>query len=262
MPGFAASSLPTAYHWYRAAIRDERGSDSLSPAIVGASNFSGKGSSPRRRVRRHRPVGHLRHGRQRTRMALERVGDAAVDRGGAWNEVPYMFWNQIDSADPGTGRPSMAFAACARCRASRMSAANCSSRSSNHRSISRRSSRFADETYAVLAEQLSYVPSTPRASQRRAGRTRRTRCGGASGSHCRPATTTRALRSTCSCRPGGRRRTRPCSTYRTRGTRCVPSSLAEFDPARSRTAARLHPQVRACARSGRPRRHLRSPLAA
>ena len=42
---FRDKELPTAYHWYRAAYSLNELLDSLASAIVGASNFSGKGTS-------------------------------------------------------------------------------------------------------------------------------------------------------------------------------------------------------------------------
>ena len=60
---FVGKSLPTLYHWYRAANVDELSSD-----ILRLSNFDGQRSASRWRERRPWSVGHARHGRQRQGM--------------------------------------------------------------------------------------------------------------------------------------------------------------------------------------------------
>ena len=69
---WAGKSLPTIYHWSRAA--DQR----LSGNVVPASNFSGKGPLPVGRVRRPHPRRHDRHGWQRERVVLEQRGGEAL----------------------------------------------------------------------------------------------------------------------------------------------------------------------------------------
>ena len=63
---FAGKSLPTIYHWSRAAQTN------AAALIVPGSNFSGSGTVPRRRPRRAQRLRHDRHGRQRQGVVLER----------------------------------------------------------------------------------------------------------------------------------------------------------------------------------------------
>ncbi len=65
---FAGKSLPTIYHWNRAA-----GPFSAS-FIVPASNFGSTGILPGRKQAGHESMGKLRHGRQRKGVGLERSG--------------------------------------------------------------------------------------------------------------------------------------------------------------------------------------------
>ena len=62
---WAGKSLPTIYHWSRAA--DQR----LSGDVVPASNFSGKSLLPVGASRRYHPRRHDRYGRQRQRVVPE-----------------------------------------------------------------------------------------------------------------------------------------------------------------------------------------------
>ena len=82
---WAGKSLPTIYHWSRAA--DQR----LSADVVPASNFSGKSLLPGWRVGRHHPRRHDRHGWQCERVVLNATGSKRYILGGAWNEPVYMF---------------------------------------------------------------------------------------------------------------------------------------------------------------------------
>ena len=63
---FAGKSLPTISHWYLAA--DIR----VSPLLIPASNFAGKGLAKRGQLPEHRTVRHLRHGRECPGMGVER----------------------------------------------------------------------------------------------------------------------------------------------------------------------------------------------
>ena len=78
---FRGKELPTAYHWYRAAYSLNERLESLASVdhrckqLRWARHCAG-GPAPG-----HRPVRHLRHGRQRPRMAVERVTRRTLDRG-------------------------------------------------------------------------------------------------------------------------------------------------------------------------------------
>ena len=54
---FAGKSLPTIYHWYRAA-----GADDIFSDVLRLSNFDGKGAGQSRRAPGSRAMGHGRHG--------------------------------------------------------------------------------------------------------------------------------------------------------------------------------------------------------
>ena len=158
---FRGKSLPTAYHWYRAAFSLAEYSESLAPAIAGASNFSGKGTS---RVGEFAGIGpwgtYDMAGNAREWLWNNMSEDRRWVAGGAWSELPYLFWNQIDSADPWDRSPINGL----RC----MRSLPGETISAQLLAPARQSSvdfpalePVPEPTYAVLAEQLSYVSSTP-----------------------------------------------------------------------------------------------------
>ncbi len=157
---FRGKSLPTAYHWYRAAFSLNESSESLASAIVGASNFSGKGTSRVGEFAGIGPWGTY----DMAGNAREWLWNMSEDRrwiaGGAWSELPYLFWNQIESADPWDRSPINGI----RC----MRSLPGETISAELLEPARQSSvdfsalePVSEPTYAVLAEQLSYVSSTP-----------------------------------------------------------------------------------------------------
>jgi formylglycine-generating enzyme required for sulfatase activity len=156
---FRGKSLPTAYHWYRAALSLNESSESLASAIVGASNFSGKGTSRVGEFAGIGPWGTY----DMAGNAREWLWNMSEDRrwvaGGAWSELPYLFWNQIESADPWDRSPINGI----RC----MRSLPGETISAELLEPARQSSvdfsalePVSEPTYAVLAEQLSYASST------------------------------------------------------------------------------------------------------
>jgi len=157
---FRGKHLPTAYHWYRAGFAINEAADSLSSAIVGASNLSGKGSS---RVGEFAGIGpwgtYDMAGNAREWLWNESETQRWI-AGGAWNELPYVFWNQIDSADPWNRSPINGIRCIRSLPGESISAALLEPLKQSSVDFSALEP-VPDQTYAVLAEQLSYVPSTP-----------------------------------------------------------------------------------------------------
>jgi formylglycine-generating enzyme required for sulfatase activity/cephalosporin-C deacetylase-like acetyl esterase len=157
---FRGKSLPTAYHWYRAAFSLNESSESLASAIVGDSNFTGKGTARVGEFAGIGPWGTYDMAGNAREWLWNEWEDRRWIAGGAWSELPYLFWNQIESADPWDRSPINGI----RC----MRSLPGETISAELLEPARRSSvdfsalePVSDQTYAVLAEQLSYVSTTP-----------------------------------------------------------------------------------------------------
>ena len=87
---FVGKSLPTIYHWSRAA-----GIPSVA-AIVPASNFSGKGLATVSSYRGIGPFGTYDMAGNAKEWCLNATGEKRYILGGAWNEPSYMF-NDADA---------------------------------------------------------------------------------------------------------------------------------------------------------------------
>jgi len=90
---YARKSLPTVFHWARAA------GIFATPAIVPLSNVSGQGLSP---VGRHNGMsagGAFDMAGNAKEWCLNATGDARFTLGGAWNEPAYLF-SSVDSRPP------------------------------------------------------------------------------------------------------------------------------------------------------------------
>jgi serine/threonine protein kinase/dienelactone hydrolase len=90
---FAGKSLPTVFHWIRAA--------GYSPVvdIVGASNVSGKGPAPAGRYGGLGPFGTYDMAGNVKEWIWNQVGPSRVTMGNAWNEPGY-FWTAADPQAP------------------------------------------------------------------------------------------------------------------------------------------------------------------
>lgn len=156
---FRGKSLPTAYHWYRAAFSLNEAHESLASAIVGASNFSGKGASRVGEFAGIGPWGTY----DMAGNAREWLWNSSQDRrwvaGGAWNELPYLFWNQIESADPWDRSPINGIRCMRSLPGETISAELLEPAMKSSVDLSALEP-VSEPTYAVLAEQLSYVSST------------------------------------------------------------------------------------------------------
>lgn len=88
---FAGKSLPTIYHWSRAA--GNGGGSDIFPDVLNASNFAGSGPAP---VGSHRGIGPFGNydmaGNVREWCANE-TGNLRFILGGAWSDPAYVFWD-------------------------------------------------------------------------------------------------------------------------------------------------------------------------
>jgi predicted Ser/Thr protein kinase len=93
---FSAKSLPTIYHWHRAA-----GADSLFSNVLRLSNFDGKGVEPAGRRAGVGPRGTLDMAGNVKEWCLNASAgtDLRYILGGAWNEPAYRF-RDPEAADP------------------------------------------------------------------------------------------------------------------------------------------------------------------
>jgi serine/threonine protein kinase/formylglycine-generating enzyme required for sulfatase activity/dienelactone hydrolase len=88
---FAGKSLPTIYHWSRAA-GNGAGLD-IFPDVLNASNFGGSGPAA---VGTHRgigPFGHYDMAGNIREWSATATGDLRFILGGAWSDPAYVFWD-------------------------------------------------------------------------------------------------------------------------------------------------------------------------
>jgi len=100
-------SLPTAYHWYRAAV-----GAGLFSSILQLSNFSGQGPQPVGRNPGLSQYGALDMAGNLKEWSASPVGAKRAILGGSWNESSYTF-GQLDAEDPFERRATFGFR-CAR----------------------------------------------------------------------------------------------------------------------------------------------------
>jgi formylglycine-generating enzyme required for sulfatase activity len=118
---FRDKELPTAYHWYRAAYSLNERLESLASAIIGASNFDGKGTAAAGRHKGIGPYGtYDMAGNVREWLWNESPGGRWI-AGGAWNQAPYIY-NELDAAPAWDRSPGNGFR-CMRVQAGRAYAA-------------------------------------------------------------------------------------------------------------------------------------------
>jgi hypothetical protein len=90
---FAGKSLPTIFHWTRAA------GIFATSAIVPLSNFSGRGLSPVGQYHGMSAVGAYDMAGNAKEWCLNATGDERFALGGAWNEPSYLF-SEVDARPP------------------------------------------------------------------------------------------------------------------------------------------------------------------
>jgi formylglycine-generating enzyme required for sulfatase activity/dienelactone hydrolase len=157
---FRGKSLPTAYHWYRAAFSLNEWAESLAPAIVAASNFSGKGTARVGEFAGIGPWGTFDMAGNAREWLWNVSHDWRSIAGGAWSELPYVFWNQVDFADPWDRSPINGFR-CIRLLPGQVVAAGLLEPVTFAPEDYSALEPVSEQTYALLAEQLDYESSTP-----------------------------------------------------------------------------------------------------
>ena len=176
--------------------------------------FRWSGTRAGRPVRQRRAARHLRHGRQRARMAVDtRVPLGRWVAGGAYDEPPYLYL-QPDEAPPTDRSATTGF------RCMRPVQAGPADDDLRRPLVSDRPSTMRPWSRSATLR-TRYSRSNSTTGQRRSRRASRKRIrriprGRSSGSRCRPATTTRRLRCSSSCRRTAARRPASSSTCRMR----------------------------------------------
>ncbi len=154
---YRGKELPTTYHWYRAAMSLNERLESLGTAIIGASNFAGKGTAP---VGRHAgigPYGTYDMAGNVREWLWNAVADGRSIAGGAWNQAPYIFL-ELDVAPPWDRSAGNGI----RCMRTQHGLAYATELRGP---IERKAIDYAalvpveDDAYAVLAQQLEYSPA-------------------------------------------------------------------------------------------------------
>ena len=99
---FAGKALPTIYHWYRAAPRDE-----ISSEILQLSNFDGKGPVKSGERQGLGPWGTLDMAGNVKEWCINQVQGAELhySLGGGWNEPPYRYTEE-DARSPWDRSPT------------------------------------------------------------------------------------------------------------------------------------------------------------
>ena len=156
---FRGKALPTVFHWARAALAPREITASLGPSIVPLSNFGGKGPAP---VGSHQGMGPYGTVDLAGNVREWAWNAATVDRrwilGGAWNDPSYMF-SVPNSLPPDDRSPANGF----RCIRTGEGAAvprelleTLEVSSPDYRGAR----PVSDETFALFARQLAYIPLT------------------------------------------------------------------------------------------------------
>jgi len=99
---YAGKSLPTLFHWARAA------GIFASPAIVPLSNFSGRGLSPVGRFDGMSAVGAFDMAGNAKEWCLNGIGEERFALGGAWDEPAYLF-SEVDARLPFAREANLGF---------------------------------------------------------------------------------------------------------------------------------------------------------
>ena len=155
---FRDKELPTAFHWYRAAFSLNERLESLASAVIAASNFDGRGTAPVGSYRGIGPYGtYDMAGNVREWLWNESTHGRWI-AGGAFDQAPYVFI-ELDAIPAWDRSPGNGFR-CMRTKAGQSFAAELREPVVQKSLDLAALVPVADETYAVLAQQLEYA-STP-----------------------------------------------------------------------------------------------------
>jgi formylglycine-generating enzyme required for sulfatase activity/predicted esterase len=150
-------TLPTLFHWARAALAPDEMSSPLAPAIIPVSNFNGKGPAPVGGSRGVGPYGtYDMGGNVREWVWNESEGGRRWILGGAWNDPEWMLI-QRNSLQPFDRSPTNGF------RCARYGVADLPARLTGNVQVVIRDPRSAkavsNEVYEVFKRQFSYAKS-------------------------------------------------------------------------------------------------------
>jgi eukaryotic-like serine/threonine-protein kinase len=162
---FRGKELPTAYHWYRATGSILEFWESVSSAVVHASNFGGRELAPVGRFRGLGPYGTYDMAGNAREWLWTQGSLRRWVAGGAFDEPPYVYM-QPDEAPPAERSAANGFRCMLPVQAGPADGAL-------RRPVAKRVVDFAameplgDSAYAVLAQQLDYRATTivPRVEQ-------------------------------------------------------------------------------------------------
>jgi len=151
---FRGKELPTAYHWYRAAMSPNERLESLATVMIAAGNFAGRGTTPVGERGGIGPFGTYDMAGNVREWLWNVSPNGRWAAGGAWNQAPYVF-NELDASPPSDRSPGNGFR-CMRTQHGHAYAAEL------REPIAQKSVDFAalepvgDDAYAILAQQLDY----------------------------------------------------------------------------------------------------------
>ena len=153
---FRGKELPTPYHWYRAAMDSLELIAPVAPAVIKQSNFAGEGLAPVGQYPGLSFYGAYDMGGNAREWLWNADGDMHWIAGGAWNQVPYMFF-QEEFESPYSRGPTNGF----RCMVNANGQPTATPLLAASHDRDQPEETFADPvddaTYAIYREQFGYL---------------------------------------------------------------------------------------------------------
>ena len=154
----AGKHLPTIFHWGRAALSLVEIGAPIAPAVIPASNFSGKGVAPVGAYRGLGPHGTLdMAGNVSEWVWNEAPGDRRWILGGAWNDPDYMF--NVPNSRPPLDRSATNGIRCAKYPDASVATGALVARVTTGARDHRTATAVSDEVYAVFKRQYALLKS-------------------------------------------------------------------------------------------------------
>ena len=153
---FRGKELPTLYHWYLAALDPMEIIAPLAPAIIRESNFAGAGLAPAGQYPGVSYYGAHDMGGNAREWLANADGDLMWVAGGAWNEVPYMFFSG-DYVSPWDRGPTNGFRCMVNADGRATPAVLAAATDTRGGFSPQMLTPVDDETYAIYRDQFGYL---------------------------------------------------------------------------------------------------------